>query len=40
MHPLALALRGAPNPVSQGLRPLELWIHNLTPDFFGPNAQH
>jgi transformation/transcription domain-associated protein len=33
MQPLALALRGTPELVSQGLRTLELCIDNLTPDF-------
>ncbi|KAG9317678.1 hypothetical protein JVU11DRAFT_1890 [Chiua virens] len=36
MHPLALALRGTPELVSQGLRTLELCIDNLTPDFLDP----
>jgi transformation/transcription domain-associated protein len=36
MHPLALALRGNPELVSQGLRTLELCIDNLTPDFLDP----
>lgn len=36
MHPLALALRGSPELVSQGLRTLELCIDNLTPDFLDP----
>ncbi|KAG6332834.1 hypothetical protein ID866_6255 [Astraeus odoratus] len=36
MHPLALALRGAPELASQGLRTLELCIDNLTPDFLDP----
>ena len=33
MQPLALALRGTPKLVSQGLRTLELCIDNPTPDF-------
>ncbi|KAJ7590989.1 hypothetical protein C8J56DRAFT_1135339 [Mycena floridula] len=36
MQPLALALRGGPDLVSQGLRTLELCIDNLTPDFLDP----
>ncbi|KAF8897572.1 hypothetical protein BD779DRAFT_388223 [Infundibulicybe gibba] len=36
MQPLALALRGSPELVSQGLRTLELCIDNLTPDFLDP----
>ncbi|EGO01921.1 hypothetical protein SERLA73DRAFT_166433 [Serpula lacrymans var. lacrymans S7.3] len=36
MHPLALALRGTPELISQGLRTLELCIDNLTPDFLDP----
>jgi len=36
MQPLALALRGGPELVSQGLRTLELCIDNLTPDFLDP----
>ncbi|KAF9485316.1 hypothetical protein BDN70DRAFT_848082 [Pholiota conissans] len=36
MQPLALALRGNPELVSQGLRTLELCIDNLTPDFLDP----
>ncbi|KAI0053544.1 FAT-domain-containing protein [Auriscalpium vulgare] len=36
MKPLALALRGSPELVSQGLRTLELCIDNLTPDFLDP----
>ena len=36
MRPLALALRGTPELVSQGLRTLELCIDNLTPDFLDP----
>lgn len=36
MHPLALALRGNTELVSQGLRTLELCIDNLTPDFLDP----
>ncbi|KAF9009027.1 hypothetical protein BDQ17DRAFT_1422200 [Cyathus striatus] len=36
MRPLALALRGGPELVSQGLRTLELCIDNLTPDFLDP----
>lgn len=36
MQPLALALRGSPDLVSQGLRTLELCIDNLTPDFLDP----
>ncbi|KAH9482694.1 Transcription-associated protein 1 [Psilocybe cubensis] len=36
MQPLALALRGNPDLVSQGLRTLELCIDNLTPDFLDP----
>lgn len=36
MQPLALALRGTPELVSQGLRTLELCIDNLTPDFLDP----
>jgi len=36
MQPLALALRGTPDLVSQGLRTLELCIDNLTPDFLDP----
>jgi transformation/transcription domain-associated protein len=36
MQPLALALRGNPKLVSQGLRTLELCIDNLTPDFLDP----
>ncbi|KIY49251.1 hypothetical protein FISHEDRAFT_41474 [Fistulina hepatica ATCC 64428] len=37
MQPLALALRGSPDLVAQGLRTLELCIDNLTPDFLDPN---
>jgi len=36
MQPLALALRGNQDLVSQGLRTLELCIDNLTPDFLDP----
>jgi transformation/transcription domain-associated protein len=36
MRPLALALRGGPELVAQGLRTLELCIDNLTPDFLDP----
>ncbi|KAI9063246.1 atypical/PIKK/TRRAP protein kinase [Trametes sanguinea] len=36
MKPLALALRGSPDLVTQGLRTLELCIDNLTPDFLDP----
>ncbi|KDQ64542.1 hypothetical protein JAAARDRAFT_28186 [Jaapia argillacea MUCL 33604] len=36
MQPLALALRGTPELISQGLRTLELCIDNLTPDFLDP----
>ncbi|THH01673.1 hypothetical protein EW026_g1062 [Hermanssonia centrifuga] len=36
MQPLAFALRGSPELVSQGLRTLELCIDNLTPDFLDP----
>jgi transformation/transcription domain-associated protein len=36
MKPLAFALRGSPELVSQGLRTLELCIDNLTPDFLDP----
>jgi transformation/transcription domain-associated protein len=36
MRPLALALRGSPELVAQGLRTLELCIDNLTPDFLDP----
>ncbi|KAF8655244.1 hypothetical protein AX16_003148 [Volvariella volvacea WC 439] len=36
MQPLALALKGNPELVSQGLRTLELCIDNLTPDFLDP----
>lgn len=36
MQPLALALRGGPELVSQGLRTLELCIDNLTSDFLDP----
>ncbi|KAK1236603.1 transcription-associated protein 1 [Marasmius sp. AFHP31] len=36
MQPLALALRGSTELVSQGLRTLELCIDNLTPDFLDP----
>lgn len=36
MQPLALALRGNGELVSQGLRTLELCIDNLTPDFLDP----
>ena len=36
MQPLALALRGGPDLVAQGLRTLELCIDNLTPDFLDP----
>jgi transformation/transcription domain-associated protein len=36
MQPLALALRGSPELISQGLRTLELCIDNLTPDFLDP----
>jgi transformation/transcription domain-associated protein len=36
MQPLALALRGGHELVSQGLRTLELCIDNLTPDFLDP----
>lgn len=36
MQPLALALRGNHELVSQGLRTLELCIDNLTPDFLDP----
>ncbi|OBZ70424.1 Transcription-associated protein 1 [Grifola frondosa] len=36
MQPLALALRGTSELVSQGLRTLELCIDNLTPDFLDP----
>jgi transformation/transcription domain-associated protein len=36
MQPLALALKGSPELVSQGLRTLELCIDNLTPDFLDP----
>ncbi|KAJ8698457.1 transcription-associated protein 1 [Pleurotus ostreatus] len=36
MRPLALALKGSPELVSQGLRTLELCIDNLTPDFLDP----
>ncbi|KAJ7507855.1 hypothetical protein B0H11DRAFT_2271401 [Mycena galericulata] len=36
MQPLALALRGGPELVAQGLRTLELCIDNLTPDFLDP----
>jgi len=36
MQPLAIALRGNPELVSQGLRTLELCIDNLTPDFLDP----
>jgi transformation/transcription domain-associated protein len=36
MHPLALALRGSHELISQGLRTLELCIDNLTPDFLDP----
>lgn len=36
MQPLALALRGTPELVTQGLRTLELCIDNLIPDFLDP----
>lgn len=36
MQPLAMALRGNPDLVSQGLRTLELCIDSLTPDFLDP----
>ncbi|KAG5637374.1 hypothetical protein H0H81_004799 [Sphagnurus paluster] len=36
MQPLALALRGNTELVTQGLRTLELCIDNLTPDFLDP----
>ncbi|KAI0698576.1 hypothetical protein BC835DRAFT_1541792 [Cytidiella melzeri] len=36
MKPLALALKGSPELVSQGLRTLELCIDNLQPDFLDP----
>ena len=36
MRPLALALKGSPELVSQGLRTLELCIDNLQPDFLDP----
>ncbi|KAM6495848.1 hypothetical protein JOM56_008554 [Amanita muscaria] len=36
MQPLAMALRGNPESVSQGLRTLELCIDSLTPDFLDP----
>ncbi|PFH52762.1 hypothetical protein AMATHDRAFT_1809 [Amanita thiersii Skay4041] len=36
MQPLATALRGSPESISQGLRTLELCIDNLTPDFLDP----
>ncbi|KAJ3722891.1 FAT domain-containing protein [Lentinula raphanica] len=36
MQPLAVALRGGPELVAQGLRTLELCIDNLTPDFLDP----
>ncbi|KAF9057606.1 hypothetical protein BJ165DRAFT_1520972 [Panaeolus papilionaceus] len=36
MQPLALALKGNSELVSQGLRTLELCIDNLTPDFLDP----
>jgi len=36
MQPLALALRGNSDLVSQGLRTLEVCIDNLTPDFLDP----
>lgn len=36
MQPLALALKGTPELVAQGLRTLELCIDNLTPDFLDP----
>ncbi|KAI0092413.1 atypical/PIKK/TRRAP protein kinase [Irpex rosettiformis] len=36
MKPLAFALRGSPELVSQGLRTLELCIDNLQPDFLDP----
>ncbi|KAI0638186.1 atypical/PIKK/TRRAP protein kinase [Trametes polyzona] len=36
MKPLALALRGNTDLISQGLRTLELCIDNLTPDFLDP----
>ncbi|KAF8640045.1 hypothetical protein AX17_001287 [Amanita inopinata Kibby_2008] len=36
MQPLAMALRGGPESVTQGLRTLELCIDNLTPDFLDP----
>jgi len=36
MQPLALALRGSSELISQGLRTLELCIDNLTPDFLDP----
>ncbi|KAI0320805.1 FAT domain-containing protein [Amylostereum chailletii] len=36
MKPLALALRGTPELITQGLRTLELCIDNLTPDFLDP----
>ena len=36
MQPLALALRGGPELVAQGLRTLELCIDNLIPDFLDP----
>lgn len=36
MKPLAFALKGSPELVSQGLRTLELCIDNLQPDFLDP----
>jgi transformation/transcription domain-associated protein len=36
MKPLALALKGTPELITQGLRTLELCIDNLTPDFLDP----
>ncbi|KAI0028299.1 FAT-domain-containing protein [Vararia minispora EC-137] len=39
MKPLALALRGTPELITQGLRTLELCIDNLTPDFLDPTLQ-
>ncbi|KAG7449166.1 uncharacterized protein BT62DRAFT_1073682 [Guyanagaster necrorhizus] len=36
MQPLALALKGSTELVTQGLRTLELCIDNLTPDFLDP----
>lgn len=39
MQPLALALRGGPELVAQGLRTLELCIDNLTADFLDPTLE-